>query len=85
MTDAPLVATLLAQLRATSPAEAVSVLAGMAYVLLARRRSRWCWVAGAVSAAILGYLSFGAALPMQVRLAALVRAAGGPRDPAAAA
>jgi nicotinamide mononucleotide transporter len=63
--DAPLVATLLAQLRATSPAEAVSVVAGLAYVVLARRRNRWCWVAGAVSATILGYLSFGAALPMQ--------------------
>ena len=60
-----MLADLLAQLRATSPAEAVSVLAGLAYVLLARRRNRWCWVAGALGAAILGYLSFAAALPMQ--------------------
>ncbi len=32
-------------LMATSPAEAVSVALGLAYAVLAIRRSRWCWVA----------------------------------------
>ena len=33
-------------LLATSPAEALSVVLGLAYAVLAIRKSRWCWVAG---------------------------------------
>lgn len=62
--------TLLAQLRATSPLEAISVAAGLAYSLLAVKRIRWCWVAGGVSSAILVYLSARAQLPMQATLQA---------------
>jgi nicotinamide mononucleotide transporter len=59
---------LLAGVRAISLAEAISVLLGLAYLLLAVRRSRWCWLAGGVSSAILGYLSVRARLPMQAAL-----------------
>jgi len=53
---------------ATSPAEAVSVALGLAYAVLAIRKSRWCWVAGGVSSAIMIYLSLVARLPMQAAL-----------------
>jgi nicotinamide mononucleotide transporter len=53
---------------ATSPAEAVSVALGLAYAVLAIRRSRWCWVAGGVSSAIMIYLSLAARLPMPAAL-----------------
>lgn len=55
-------------LRATSALEAASVALGIAYLLLAVRRSRWCWVAGGASSAILGYLALHARLPMQAAL-----------------
>lgn len=58
----------LAGLRATSPAEGLAVLLGLVYVLLAVRRSRWCWVAGGLSSAILIYLAARARLPMQAGL-----------------
>ena len=45
MPDA-LMARLWAGLLATSPLEAVAVLLSLVYVVLAVRRSRWCWVAG---------------------------------------
>ncbi len=57
-----------AGLVATSPAEAVSVALGLAYAVLAIRRSRWCWVTGGLSSAILIYLSLNARLPMQAAL-----------------
>ncbi|MBS0418500.1 MAG: nicotinamide mononucleotide transporter [Proteobacteria bacterium] len=53
---------------ATSPAEAVSVALGLAYSVLAIRRSRWCWVTGGLSSAIMIYLSLTARLPMQAAL-----------------
>lgn len=53
---------------ATSPAEAVSVALGLAYAVLAIRRSRWCWVTGGLSSAIMIYLSLHARLPMQAAL-----------------
>jgi nicotinamide mononucleotide transporter len=53
---------------ATSPAEAVSVALGLLYAVLAIRKSRWCWVAGGVSSAIMIYLSLTARLPMQAAL-----------------
>jgi nicotinamide mononucleotide transporter len=55
----------IAGLRATSPLEAVSVVLGLLYAILAVKRVRWCWVAGGVSSAILAYLAFVAKLPMQ--------------------
>ncbi len=63
-----LAARVLAGLAATGPVEATAVLLGLAYSLLAVRRSRWCWVAGGVSAAIFIYLSLRARLPMQAAL-----------------
>jgi len=53
---------------ATSPAEAVSVALGLAYAVLAIRRSRWCWATGGLSSAIMIYLSLNARLPMQAAL-----------------
>lgn len=55
-------------LAATSPLEAASVAFGLAYAVLAIRRSRWCWVAGGLSSAIMIYLSLHARLPMQATL-----------------
>jgi len=60
--------TTVAELAATTPLEAASVLLGLAYSLLAIRRSRWCWVSGGLSAAILIYLALQARLPMQATL-----------------
>ena len=58
-------AQLLADLRATSALEGVTVALGFVYVVLAVRRSRWCWVYGGLSSAGLAWLSARAALPMQ--------------------
>jgi nicotinamide mononucleotide transporter len=58
----------IASLAATSPLEAASVILGIAYSLLAVRRSRWCWVCGGLSSAILIYLAARARLPMQSAL-----------------
>jgi nicotinamide mononucleotide transporter len=58
----------LTGLRNTSALEATSVVLGLAYVFLAVRRNRWCWVSGGLSSAILGYLSWQARLPMQAFL-----------------
>jgi nicotinamide mononucleotide transporter len=46
-------------------AEIVAALLGAAYVVLAARRNRLCWLAGALSAALVGALSVMNALPMQ--------------------
>jgi nicotinamide mononucleotide transporter len=43
----------------------VATLFGAAYVVLAARRNRLCWLFGALSAALLGALSFIGELPMQ--------------------
>jgi nicotinamide mononucleotide transporter len=45
--------------------EVVATLFGAAYVVLAARRHRLCWLAGAVASALLGMLSFMRELPMQ--------------------
>jgi nicotinamide mononucleotide transporter len=58
----------IAGLAATSPLEAASVLLGIAYSVLAVRRSRWCWVCGGLSSVILVYLAARARLPMQSAL-----------------
>jgi nicotinamide mononucleotide transporter len=62
------IAAVIAGLKATSALEALSVLLGLAYLLLAVRRDRWCWLAGGASSAILVYLSARARLPMQAAL-----------------
>lgn len=58
----------LVGLAATTPAEGVAVVLGLAYSLLAVKRSRWCWVAGGAGAAILVVLAWRARLPMQAAL-----------------
>ncbi len=52
-------------LRATSPAEIVAVVTGLAYVLLTVRRNRWGWLAGGISSLILAVLAAQSHLPMQ--------------------
>jgi nicotinamide mononucleotide transporter len=59
---------LLAGLAATSAAEGAAVVLGLAYSILAVKRSRWCWVAGGLGSAILVYLAWRAKLPMQAAL-----------------
>src|SRR5665213_2162757 len=60
--------TVVAGLAATTPPEAVAVVLGLAYSVLAVKCSRWCWVAGGVSSAIFIYLSMERRLPMQAAL-----------------
>ncbi len=59
---------LLEDLRATTLSEGVAVLLGLAYILLVRRRNRWAWVAGGLSALLFTWLFARAALPMQAGL-----------------
>jgi nicotinamide mononucleotide transporter len=63
-------AGVIAGLAATSPLEAVSVVFGFAYSVLAIQRTRWCWVAAFISSAALIYLSWVSRLPMQASLQA---------------
>lgn len=63
-----MIESFIAGLRATSPLEAISVVLGLLYAILAVKRVRWCWVAGGVSSAILVYLAAMAKLPMQSAL-----------------
>ena len=65
-----LMAGLWAGLLATSPLEALAVLSGLVYVVLAVPRSRWCWVAGGFSSLIYVWLFARARLPMQSLLQA---------------
>jgi nicotinamide mononucleotide transporter len=58
----------VAGLLATRTSEAVSSLLGLAYSVLAIWRSRWCWIAGGISSALLVYLALDARLPMQSAL-----------------
>jgi nicotinamide mononucleotide transporter len=60
-----LMAQLWAGLLATSPLEALAVVSGLGYVVLAVPRSRWCWVAGGLSSLAYVWLSARARLPMQ--------------------
>jgi nicotinamide mononucleotide transporter len=46
-------------------AQSIAALLGAAYVVLAARRNRLCWLAGALSAALVGVLSAIGGLPMQ--------------------
>jgi nicotinamide mononucleotide transporter len=63
-----LIDSILTGLRNTSAPEAVSVVFGLLYSILAVRRTRWCWVAGAISSGIIVVLSWEAKLPMQACL-----------------
>jgi len=63
-----LIDAILAGLRNTSLPEAASVIFGLAYSILAVRRTRWCWVAGGIGSAILVVLAWQAKLPMQAGL-----------------
>ncbi len=54
-------------LKTTAP-EAVSVVFGLLYSILAVARTRWCWVAGGISSGILVVLSWHSRLPMQALL-----------------
>jgi nicotinamide mononucleotide transporter len=65
-------ARLWAGLLATSPLEALAVLSGLVYVVLAVPRSRWCWVAGGFSSLIYVWLS-ARAIAHAVAAAGLVR------------
>ena len=57
---------LLQQFQAVSGLEALALLTGIGYAVLAVRHSRWCWVSGAVSSALLAWLASRQQLPMQV-------------------
>ena len=61
-------AGIIAALQAMSIAEVIAVILGVVYLVLAVRRSRWCWVAGGISSAIVIWLSAQKALPMQAAL-----------------
>jgi len=65
-----LIDSILEGLRNTTTPEAVSVVFGLLYSILAVVRTRWCWVAGGISSAILIVLSWKAKLPMQAVLQA---------------
>ena len=65
-----MIEAILAGLAATGPLEGISVVLGVVYSILAVKRSRWCWLAGGISSAILVYLSWIAKLPMQACLQA---------------
>jgi nicotinamide mononucleotide transporter len=49
-------------------AEILATLLGAAYVILAARRDRLCWIAGILASGLLGALSYQRALPMQAGL-----------------
>ena len=49
----------------TSAPEALAVFWSLVYVVLAVRRSRWCWVAGGIGSLIYVWLFARARLPMQ--------------------
>jgi nicotinamide mononucleotide transporter len=58
----------LDQLAAISVADWVAIVTGALYALLAVKRVRWCWVAGALSSAVLTYIAWRERLPMQAAL-----------------
>lgn len=60
-----MIESFLADLRDTSVPEALAVVLGLAYSVLAVRRNRLCWIAGGTSSAILVYLFARQHLPMQ--------------------
>jgi nicotinamide mononucleotide transporter len=71
-----MMARLLAELRATTPAEAAAVVLGIVYVVLIIRRRRSGWLAGIAASLIYVFLSLEARLPMQALLQAWYVAMG---------
>lgn len=63
-----LVATLLAAAREQSPAEALTVVLAIAYLVLAIRQNIWCWACAAGATALSVYVFFGAMLYMESAL-----------------
>jgi len=63
-----LLSRLAAGFRATTPLEMAAVLLGLVYVVLAVRRSRYCWIFGGLSSACLAGLASRSQLPMQAVL-----------------
>jgi len=59
---------LIAAFRAMTLAEVIAVVLGVVYLVLAVKRSRWCWLAGGISSAIVIWLSAHRGLPMQAAL-----------------
>ncbi len=59
---------IIAALQAMSLAEVIAVILGVVYLVLAVKRSRWCWAAGGISSAIVIWLSAQRGLPMQAGL-----------------
>ncbi len=57
-----------AGLRQSSAIEIWATVFGIAYSVLAVRRNRYCWLAGAASSVLLAYLAAGRQLPMQALL-----------------
>jgi nicotinamide mononucleotide transporter len=55
-------------LRASSLTEIAATMLGVTYSVLAVKRNRFCWVAGAASSALLAFLAAGRELPMQAVL-----------------
>ena len=63
-----LIVTLLAAAREQSPAEVLTVLLAIAYLVLAIRQNIWCWACAAGSTALSVYVFFGAMLYMESAL-----------------
>ncbi len=72
-------AAILTQLAGTGLAELVAVSLGLAYVVLAIRQVRWCWLAGGASAALYVVVFFDSRLYLQsgLQLVYVAMAAGG--------
>ena len=60
-----MLATLQAQIAATSPIEWIAVFSAVAYLLLAIRENIWCWLFAAISSASYIYLFIDALLYME--------------------
>lgn len=58
----------LQQLATIGTADWVAILSGAGYAVLAVWRIRWCWLAGAISSAVLVYVAKRSQLPMQALL-----------------
>ena len=56
------------QIAATSLAEWVAVVLALAYVWLAARQNRWCWLCAFISTAIYTWLFWQVTLPFQAIL-----------------
>ncbi len=63
-----MMSAIIAAFEAMSVAEVIAVILGVVYLVLAVKRSRWCWVAGGISSAIVIWLSAQRGLPMQAAL-----------------